>query len=204
MTAVRRRRGVLGATLVAGMGLLGSGLGARPGSAAFYGFTGATAATWAGGALVDGPVPAGRSAHPVLVPVAIGAGVFGAFYAAALVSVRVPPLRRAIRSVLGHYEAGSGLPVVLTTLANGAAEELFFRGAVYDAAGARPVATSTAVYVVATTATRNPALVLASGVLGTVLGLQRRATGGVAAPLLTHVTWSALMLRFMPPLFSRS
>ena len=41
----------------------------------------------------------------------------------------------------------------------------------------------------------------ASGVLGTVFGLQRRATGGLQAPILTHLTWSALTLRFLPPLF---
>ena len=60
---------------------------------------------------------------------------------------------------------------------------------------------STAVYALATTATRNPALVLASAAVGTLFALQRRATGGIQAPLLTHLTWSALMLRYLPPLF---
>ena len=50
-------------------------------------------------------------------------------------------------------------------------------------------------------ATRNPALVLASLAMGTLFGLQRRATGGIQAPMLTHLTWSALMLRYLPPLF---
>ena len=61
--------------------------------------------------------------------------------------------------------------------------------------------TSTAVYTLATTATRNPALVLASAVMGTLFGLQRRASGGIQAPMLTHLTWSILMLRYLPPLF---
>jgi hypothetical protein len=26
-------------------------------------------------------------------------------------------------------------------------------------------------------------------------------TGGILAPMLTHLTWSVLMLRFLPPLF---
>jgi hypothetical protein len=34
-----------------------------------------------------------------------------------------------------------------------------------------------------------------------VLAVQREATGGIQAPVLTHLTWSALMLRFLPPLF---
>ena len=53
------------------------------------------------------------------------------------------------------------------------------------------------VYGLATTATRNPALVLASLFMGMLFGLQRRASGGIQAPMLTHLTWSALMLRFL-------
>ena len=61
---------------------------------------------------------------------------------------------------------------------------------------------STAVYALATVATRNPALVFAAVVMGALFGLQRRASGGIQAPMLTHLTWSALMLRFLPPLFA--
>jgi membrane protease YdiL (CAAX protease family) len=57
---------------------------------------------------------------------------------------------------------------------------------------------------VATTTTRNPALVLAAGVMGTVFALQRRASGGIQAPLITHLTWSTLMVRYLPPLFRRA
>jgi membrane protease YdiL (CAAX protease family) len=89
-----------------------------------------------------------------------------------------------------------------TTLANGLGEEVFFRGSLFTALGtAHPVAASTAAYVLATSATRNPALVLASGVMGTLFAVQRRASGGLLAPILTHATWSALMVRFLPALF---
>jgi membrane protease YdiL (CAAX protease family) len=81
---------------------------------------------------------------------------------------------------------------------------VFFRGALYAAVGRNhPVATSTGVYALATVATRNPALVLASVVMGALFGLQRRASGGIQAPMLTHLTWSILMLRFLPPLYRR-
>ena len=63
---------------------------------------------------------------------------------------------------------------------------------------------ATVVYTVATTTTRNPALVLAAAVMGSLFGLQRRASGGIQAPTITHLTWSALMLRYLPPLFRRS
>jgi hypothetical protein len=59
------------------------------------------------------------------------------------------------------------------------------------------VLVSTAVYTAATITTRNPALVLAAGVMGTLFGLQRRATGGLQAPLVTHLTWSTLMVRHL-------
>jgi membrane protease YdiL (CAAX protease family) len=138
----------------------------------------------------------------VLTPVLTGVGAFAGFYLCALAARRVPPLHGAISRVLRYAHHGSRPLVLLTALANGIAEEIFFRGALYTAIGARhPVTASTAVYALATAATRNPALVLASVVMGTVFGLQRRTTGGVQAPILTHLTWSALMLQFLPPLF---
>jgi membrane protease YdiL (CAAX protease family) len=158
------------------------------------------AATWLAGGLAARPVRLGRST--VVAPIAIGAGAFAAFYACALVARKVPVLNRAIAGVLQYDEQGSSALVLLTTLANGAAEEVFFRGALYEAAGDKhPVLVSTGVYALATVASRNPALVLASVVMGALFGLQRRATGGIQAPILTHLTWSALMLRFLRPLF---
>jgi membrane protease YdiL (CAAX protease family) len=127
---------------------------------------------------------------------------FGAFYAAALVVRRIPLLDEAMTSVLSYATRGTGPLVLTTALANAVAEEVFFRGALYAAlAERRAVPVSTAVYVTATAATRNPALVLASAAMGTLFAAQRRASGGVQAPILTHLTWSALMLRYLPPLF---
>ena len=87
-------------------------------------------------------------------------------------------------------------------LTNGLAEEVFFRGALYSALPPRhAVAGSTAVYTLATTTTRNPALVLAASAMGSLLALQRRATGGLQAPVLTHLAWSTLMVCYLPKLF---
>ena len=38
--------------------------------------------------------------------------------------------------------------------------------------------------------------------LGAVCGLERRASGGILAPILTHITWSLSMLFLLPLLFS--
>jgi len=204
-----RRRQVTAATSLAGAGLLAVGLSAEPDSPRFYAATSGVAATWLVGGLAAGPLHLGWTTQrggalrrPITTPVLTGVAAFGAFYAAAHVARRVPVLEDAIRSVLTYAHSGSTSKVLLTALANGAAEEVFFRGAGYAALGERhPVALSTAGYALATAATRNPALVLAAGVMGALFGTQRRATGGIQAPILTHLTWSSLMLRFLPPLF---
>jgi uncharacterized protein len=90
---------------------------------------------------------------------------------------------------------------VLITVVNGVAEELFFRGALYAAIPRHPVVVSTLAYTVATLATGNVMLGLAAVLLGLVVGLERRASGGVLAPILTHVTWSTSMLLVLPLIF---
>lgn len=207
---LRRRKVVVGTSLV-GAGLLGASLSTRPGSREFYLSTAAVAGTWTVGGLASGPLHLGwiqtrdsTLRRPVVTPVATGVGAFAFFYAAALVARRIPPLDAAISRVLLFADEGDDRLVLLTTLANGVGEEIFFRGALYAALGDRhPALASTAVYTVATTTTRNPALVLAATVMGTLFGLQRRASGGVQAPTITHLTWSTLMVRHLPPLFRR-
>lgn len=207
--ALRRRRQVVTATALGGAGLLGASLSAQPGSARFYQFTAATAATWVGGSMLSGRLHLGRSfgrgdrlERPVLVPAALGVAAFVPFYAGALVCQRIGPLRRMLTSVLNYAHQGSAGAVLATTLVNGAAEEVFFRGALYAAVPpGNPVATSAAAYVLATTATRNPALVAASAVMGVLWGVQRRSSGGIQASMITHLVWSSLMLRFLPSLF---
>lgn len=205
----RRRARVLVVGLL-GTGLLARSLRAEAGSVRFYRETLGLAGVWTGGGLACGPVRLGSGPtrgeedppRSVVQPVALGIAAFAVFYLCALVVRRLPVLGPAIGRVLGFADHGSGPLVALTTLANGAAEEVFFRGAVYDAVGPdRPVARSTAVYALVTAASGNPALVLAATVMGTLFGWQRKRTGGVQAPVLTHLTWSALMLRYLPPLF---
>jgi uncharacterized protein len=206
-----RRRRVVAGVCVVGAGLLGVSLSTRPGSRRFYAMTLSVAATWTAGGLLSGPLHLGRIENrgreqrpPVFTPVATGAGAFGVFYACALVARHVPMLDRSIRRALQFADQGPGPLVLLTTCANGIGEEVFFRGALYTAlAGKHPVAASTTVYALSTATTRNPALVLAAAVMGGLFGLQRRATGGLQAPLLTHLTWSTLMVRFLPRLFRK-
>ncbi|GAA3809977.1 CPBP family intramembrane glutamic endopeptidase [Nocardioides panacisoli] len=204
----RRRRRIAAATLAAGAGLLGASLSAAPGSRRFYGLTLATAGTWVAGGALSGAFsraePSQREPDRRLVPPVAVAGVaFGGFCGGALVARRIPPLGRAVDSALGLAGGGSLPLVLLTTAANGIGEEVFFRGAVFDLAGRRPVVASTATYALVTATTRNPALVLAAAVMGALFGWQRRATGSLRAPTVTHLTWSLLMVTVLPRVLRR-
>jgi membrane protease YdiL (CAAX protease family) len=137
----------------------------------------------------------------VLQPVGVGLVAVAVFAVGALVVGQVPFLESSVNSVLEHARQGWLPLVALVTLVNGIAEELFFRGALYAAVGVRrPVAVSTAVYALTTVATGNVMLVFAATVLGLVVGMERRVSGGVLAPMLTHVTWSLGMLLVLPPI----
>ncbi len=206
---ISRRRRVVAGVSVLGTSLLGLSLSTKPNSKEFYGLTAAVAATWTAGGLFSGPLHLGwiqsrdqQLRRPIITPIATGVGAFGFFYGCALVARGIPVLDRAIGRVLVFAEEGSGPMVVATTLANGIGEEIFFRGAIYAALEEdQAVIVSTAVYTLATASTRNPALVCAAGVMGTLFSMQRRASGGLQAPVLTHLTWSTLMVRYLPPLF---
>lgn len=207
--AFARRRRVVGAVSVAGAGLLGISLSTRPGSKAFYVTTLGVAGTWIIGGVASGPLHLGHERsrdatlrRPVITPIATGGVAFLLFYGCAIGVRHIPVLDHGVRAALRFAEEGSSPLVLLTTLTNGLGEEVFFRGALYAAVGDKhPVAVSTGIYTLATTTSRNPALVLAALVMGTLFGLQRRASGGIQAPILTHLTWAWLMLRYLPPLF---
>jgi uncharacterized protein len=199
------RRVLVGAAGVAAAGLLRTSFTATPGSRRFYLFTGTLAATWTAGALAAGPVFWREPVEPrkpetlVLLPIATGATTFAVFYGAAHAVRRNPVACRIIASVFHYADAGSTPLVVLIAATSGVAEELYFRGALWS--GVHPLRDTTLAYAASTAATGNPALVLAGLITSVIFGWQRRVTGGVLAPALTHLTWSVLMLRYLPPLF---
>lgn len=208
--AFRRRRVVSAVTLVVGALVLGISINLAPGDPRFYLATGLLALVWAVGAVASGRLYLGRAwtrsglpARPLVQPFAVGLLSVAVFCAGAVVVAQVPVLRDSVDAVLDHARFAS-LPVVaLITVLNGVAEELFFRGALYSAVGPRySVVITTALYALTTVATGNPMLVFAAATLGLLVGLQRRVTGGVLAPIITHVTWSMGMLFILPPLLT--
>jgi membrane protease YdiL (CAAX protease family) len=205
--AFRRRQRVAAVAGLVGVAVLAWSLRIAPGSGWFYPATLALAAVWTLGAFASGPLHLGRTgireprSRPVAEPVALGLALAGAFVVGALLVRQVPGLADQVRDVLAHAQEGSGPLVLLSTVAVGISEELFFRGAAYAAIPRHPVPVTTALYVLATVVTGNVMLIFAALVLGVVVGLQRRASGGVMAPILTHVTWSVAMLYALPAIF---
>ena len=203
-----RRRVVAAVALVVGSTLLGFALSVRPGASSFYAWTMGVAAAWVVGGVLSGPLHLGyipfrgELRRPVVTPVLIGVACGAVFLAGSLVLREIGPAGDYIVNLLAHARRGSMTLVAVVAVANGIAEEIFFRGAVYAAIGRKhAVVVSTLVYTAATVATGNPTLVLAAATLGLVLALQRRASGGILAPILTHVTWSLIMLFTLPLIF---
>ena len=106
-----------------------------------------------------------------------------------------------VRAVLDFAGEGTS-PVLLlvVTVLNGIAEEMFFRGALYASIRKHQVLITSIAYAIATAATGNVMLAFAALVLGVVVGLERRASGGILAPILTHLVWSVTMLYALPGL----
>lgn len=213
--ALRRRQLVTFGFVMLGAVVLGVSLRIEPGSFWFYPATFALAGVWAIGAFASGPLHLGRIGawrqqdgqgerrlvRPVLPPILLGLGLACFFVVGGLVVREIAWLERQVRSVVDFAYQGS-LPILIAvTAVNGVAEELFFRGAVYAALPRHPVAWTSVAYVIATLATGNVMLAFAAILLGVVVGFERRASGGVLAPILTHCAWSLSMLLALPLLF---
>jgi uncharacterized protein len=205
---VRRRRIVVAITLVVGAAVLGISMRRHPGEASFYWLTLVLAAVWIAGGLISGPLHLGgirwrgRNQRPVITGTTVGLLLGGAFVAGGLIAKEIPAVSALITRVLLFTHHGFFTLVVAITVINGIAEEIFFRGALYTALGRyRPVVISTLLYTCATLASGNPMLGFAAVILGTVCALERRASGGVLAPVLTHLVWGLIMVFVLPPMF---
>ena len=206
--AFRRRQVVAAVVVLVGAVVMGWSLRLEPGGTTFYVAAVLLAGIWAAGAILSGRLHLGRIAggteifvRPILAPILLGMLLVGVFVLGSLVVREIDPLADYVSSVLAYADEGSLAVLAVITFFNGIAEELFFRGAMYAAIPRHPVLWTTLAYVVATLATGNVMLGFAAIVLGTVCGLERRASGGVLAPILTHITWSLSMLFLLPLLF---
>lgn len=204
---LRRRQLVTAGFVVLGAIVLGVLLRLREGSALFVVMSLVLASVWTVGAFASGPIHLGRitvkdmQVRPIVQPIVLGAALAGVFVVGALVVREIDWLADQVRGVLGFATEGYLPVLIVVTAINGVAEELFFRGAAYAAITRYPVAWTTLAYTIATAATGNVMLAFAAVLLGLLVGLQRRASGGILAPIITHCIWSLTMLLVLPPIF---
>jgi membrane protease YdiL (CAAX protease family) len=207
-SVVRRRRIVVAIVLVLGALALSFALRSHPGEPSFYWWSLALAGVWALGAFASGPLHLGgarwrgRNQRPVISGTVIGLLLGGVFVVGGLIAREIPVVAELITRVLHYTDQGSWRLTMAVALLGAITEELFYRGALYTALGRHhPLLISTVVYVAATLASGNLMLGFAAIFLGTVCALERRATGGVLAPILTHFVWTLVVLLALPPLF---
>ncbi|HEY3337851.1 MAG TPA: CPBP family intramembrane glutamic endopeptidase [Propionicimonas sp.] len=202
-----QRRWVSAVTLAIASFLMAWTLRISPGDPAIYAITLALGTTWVVGALMSGKLHLGsantrsgdQDSRAILQSLVIGLLLVGLFLAGATVIAAIPALRDPLLGLLEHARLGI-LPVFVGLLfLNAIAAELFFRGGLYAATGGQhAVLITTFVFALSTVATGIPTLVVGAAVLGAVVGLQRRVTGGVLAPIITHLTWLAGMVFLLP------
>src|SRR5689334_16915980 len=162
----RRRQVVSAVVVVVGAIVLGYSLGIPPeDNVKFSIATLVLAGVWTVGAFASGPLHLGRIGHPaepdlmaprpVVQPLLLGALLAVVFVLGAFVVREIPWLDEQVSKVLAHTGQGSALLLLVVTITNGIAEELFFRGALYAAIPRRQILWTTIAYTVATLATGN-------------------------------------------------
>jgi membrane protease YdiL (CAAX protease family) len=151
--------------------------------------------------------------RPRTKSVLIGVGSGGLLAAAThlgftLVAQQYPPLAGAVATLYGTLAAYPGQLAAVPLVAFVAfAEELVWRGLLVDLLGGRVgrgtlVAVATLAYALPLVAAGNPALVVAGLGCGLVWTMLRLGSGDLLTPVLSHLTWNALLLglwRLVPP-----
>lgn len=208
MTDLARSRALCALSLVVGAAVLGWSLTLEPGDVWFYPATLALALVWTCGAFaaraalrqpLAGLWRSGSVARDLRLGAGAGIVLLVVFLVGAFVLMLVPPLRDPVQRLLAHADQGSFPVVFALTMINGAAEELFFRGALFDAcAGLRPLVVTTVIYTLVTAASGIWMLAFAGLVLGVIVAWLRRRTGAVLASTIAHLLWSGGMLVLLP------
>ncbi|WP_018157759.1 CPBP family glutamic-type intramembrane protease [Demetria terragena] len=210
MTPAARSRAICAVALVLGAAATAWGLSLPAGDSRFYLATGALALVWLGGALLARRssgrplrrvVPTGRSARgDVLLGAAVGLGMTVVFLLGAGLVTLLPDLRAPVEDLLAHATEGATVLVLTITVVNGYAEELFFRGALFDAlADWWPVVTTTVIYTVVVLGTGIWLLGLAGVAVGATSAWLRVRTGATTAAIVSHLIWSVSMFFLLSP-----
>jgi CAAX protease family protein len=157
---------------------------------------------------LDAPAPATERAITATGEVAIGLVSGAVFYAATRVFVaivgRSPTFSRHVAAAYGRAETVSATAaLVLSVFVTAVGEELFWRGLVYRLGAERTSIGLAAVacwllYVLANLPSRLLPIIAAAIVGGALWGVLGWWTGGILAPMASHMLWTGLMLGFPP------
>lgn len=202
-----RRRIITAIVLVAGTITLSWSLRMPVGDPMFIPSTLVLAAVWTTGTFAAGhpkwwsDFSRRRIGRQIGVGLAAGAALAVVFFIGAGIVANIPVLAGPVQDLLAHTKWGALVPVLLVATLNGIVEEGFFRGGLYDAwLGKWAPAITTAAYTLATAFSGVFLLAFAALMLGIVAAVLRRATGGLIAPIVAHLTWSISMILFLDPL----
>lgn len=196
VTPRRRSLFVLLGTLVVAAFLTREAFEAPPGTTRYTYLIAATllAGTFLSG---DAPKPNRRAKRPVVGPAITGALLFVTFAVLGWLTGWIDALDDGAAEIVRHARAGPAWEVALGTTVAGVAEEVFYRGALFERLRL-PVVTTTLAHMATTLLAANLALTMAAGLLGFVLGMSRRASGGWWAPAVTHVVWGLMIVMWLP------
>jgi membrane protease YdiL (CAAX protease family) len=201
VAAGKQRNGlVLAAALVATAYLTGRIYDERPGSSKTVLLAYLLSAVLLLGATLSGGMPKARSKRgkrPVAGPVLTALALFVGFLVANAVLGLIPAVDHAVNDVLARADRGDAFTLWTSTIVAGVAEEVFYRGALFERVPA-PVVTATVAHVLCTIPAGNVAVTGAAAVLGIVCGTSRRVSGGWWAPAVTHAAWSLAILWLLP------
>ncbi|MDO5724576.1 MAG: CPBP family intramembrane metalloprotease [Flaviflexus sp.] len=137
------------------------------------------------------------------LPLGLAAGglMTGAFLLGALAVARIPALANPVSLLLTHAEGN--LPLVLIWLiAGGIGEELYFRGALWEALPAHRLAITTIIYTAIIALAGIWLLTFAAAAMGLVAGYVRSRSGSLLPAIIAHLMWSSTMLLALPTLVS--
>lgn len=195
-----------GVSVTAAAPLLALSLNARgdgPGSVAAWAL--GVALAWAvGGGIILRLVPENTPLSVVRrsrrTAVLFGLGLAASSLIGGMVLASLPPTAPWVAGPIAAAHDGRA-SVLAVALVAGAAEEVFFRGALprLFSGKARWVA-PTLLYTAVTLFTGSPALAAMALVLGPVTMWAREVTGSLVAPLFIHALWTVTMVGLLPAL----
>lgn len=130
-----------------------------------------------------------------------GAAMTAAFLLGALAVARMPAVARPVSHLLSHAD-GDLLLVAVWVILGGIGEELYFRGALWEALPSHRLLLTTIIYTAIIAFAGIWLLTFAAATMGLVAGYVRSRTDSLLPAIITHLTWSLTMLFALPTLVS--